>query len=94
MNIKALLATASIAATSLITAPAQAASSYCYTVGNGASTVCILSVIKHNNWPYNRTKLVKTSINGRVKSQIVECPYAHQYNYKENMAGIACYEFN
>lgn len=93
MNFKALLATASIAATSLIAAPAQAATSYCYENTNGA-TVCILSVIKHNDWPYPRKKLVKSSVDGYVSEEVVYCNPAHRYNYKKNMYGIACFEFN
>ena len=93
MNFKALFATATIAATGLVATPTEARTSYCYTVNNGATTICILSVVKHNNWPYTRQKLVKTSIDGRIYQEIVNCHERHRYNYEQNMAGIACFEF-
>ena len=89
--LKAIFASAAIAATSLVAPGAvEAATSYCYeTTGN--STVCILAVHEHKTNPYQR--LVKSSVDGYVSYDKVTCNPAHARNYSRNMAGIACFEF-
>jgi hypothetical protein len=92
MNFKAL-ATASLisAASFLVPTSAEARGSHCYETERGAE-VCILSVHKDNT---NRNvKWVKSYVNGSVSTDSVQCNPAHQNNYKRNMWGIACYEFN
>ena len=89
-NFKALVATAAIAATSIF-APAavEARGSYCY-VNNSGSDVCILGVWRDGG----NYKVVKSAINGSVDFDRVYCNPAHRYNYKQNMYGIACFEFS
>lgn len=89
-NFKALLATVAIAATSFVAgAPAEARRSYCYTNTRG-SDICILGVWKDGG----NYKIVKSAVNGRVDVERVYCDPAHRYNYKENMYGIACFQFD
>jgi len=89
---KTLIASAALAATSLV-APAavEARTSHCYETVRGAD-VCILSVQRHKSSPYVR--LVKSSVDGHVSYDQVTCNPAHRHNYKENMAGIACFQFH
>ena len=89
-NFKALTATIAIAASS-IAAPAavEAAGSYCYVTRSGAD-VCILGVWRDGG----NYKIVKSAVNGSVGVERVYCNPAHRYNYKENMYGIACFQFS
>ena len=83
-----------LAALSLFAAApkADAASSYCYQTERNA-TVCILSVHQNRNNP--TLKLVRWNANGgAVYQDEIYCNPAHRYNFKENMAGIACFLFN
>ena len=70
---------------------AEAATSYCYQNVSNAS-VCVLAVHSHKTNPYK--KLVKSSVNGQVTWDQVLCNPAHRSNYKRNLWGIACFEFN
>tara|TARA_R110002012_G_scaffold311195_1_gene520535 strand:- start:366 stop:650 length:285 start_codon:yes stop_codon:yes gene_type:complete len=71
---------------------AKAAGNYCYT--SQGNTVCIHSVRRHNTLG-NARKLVVASVNGGQRSSIeVDCTTASPSNYKANLYGIACYEFN
>ena len=91
---KTLIASAAIAATSFV-APAavEAATSHCYTTTN-YDTVCIHSVRNHKRYGA-AYKLVTSTVNGgSYATTEIDCTTASSYNYKRNMAGIACYEFN
>ena len=72
---------------------AQAATNYCYT-NSANNTMCIHAVYSHKTRG-GAQKLVVSSINGgpRYKTE-VDCTTASPSNYKANLAGIACYEFN
>ena len=71
---------------------ADAATNYCYTAQG--DTVCIHSVRSHNTLG-GAKKLVVASINGGRRSSLeVDCTTASPSNYRANLAGIACYEFN
>ena len=83
---------AAIAGTLISTPKADAASNYCYT--SQGNTVCIHSVRRHNTLG-NARKLVVASVNGGQRRSIeVDCTNASSSNYKANLYGIACYEFN
>ena len=84
---------AAIAGT-LISAPkADAATNFCFETTTN-NTVCIHSVRNHKTLGRAK-KLVVASINGGRRSSIeVDCTTASASNYRANMAGIACYEFN
>ena len=88
----AIAAGAVIGASLISVKPAAAATSYCYETTNDAS-VCILSVRNHKRYGANQ-KLVKYSINASVDQSVVNCRTANRSNYKDNLWGIACYEFN
>ena len=84
---------AAIAGTLISTPKADAASNYCYTTDTN-NTVCIHSVRSHKTLGGDR-KLVVASINGGRRDTItVDCTTASASNYKENLYGIACYQFN
>ena len=89
-NFKALAATVAVAATSII-APAavEAAGGYCYST-TGGGDVCITRVQQtgHN------TKRVWSVVDGHYSVEDVYCNPAHRYNYRENMYGIACFQFS
>ena len=92
MKLFTAIASAAISAISLVAPTAsKARTSYCYETVRGAD-VCILSVQRHKSNPYVR--LVKASINGDVDYTEVTCNPAYRHNYKENMAGIACFQFH
>ena len=89
-NFKTLLASAAIAVAGLAATEAgYAASGYCYTTTRGGD-VCITRVqqIGHN------TKRVWSVVNGHYAVEDVYCNPAYRYNYKENMYGIACFQFS
>lgn len=69
---------------------ASAASSYCYETETGAD-VCVLAVRRHKT-DYT-LRLVKYAVNGQVATSEVYCDPALANNYKENLWGIACYQF-
>ena len=91
MNFKALAATAAVAVTSLFTnvGSANAASGYCYTTETGGD-VCITRVVQTGA----HTKRVWSVVDGDYSVDDVYCNPAYRNNYKDNMWGIACYEFN
>ena len=86
------LATASFALATSLVAPSavEARTSYCYETVRGAD-VCILAVHEHKTNP--NLRLVKSSVDGYVDYTTVTCNPAHRNNYKQNMAGIACFQF-
>jgi hypothetical protein len=94
-NFKTIATAAIIATTGLCVADvvkpqaADAAGSYCY-VNNSSADVCILGVWRDGG----NYKVVKSAVNGRVDVERVYCNPAHRYNYKQNMYGIACFEFS
>ena len=90
---KAFIASAAIAATSLV-APAavEAATSVCYTTTK-YDTVCIHSVRWNRSNP-NFRKVASTLNGGSFSVDNVTCNPAHRYNYKRNLSGIACFEFH
>ena len=95
MNIKSLAASALIGVSTLFTGAtgAEAATSYCYET-NRYDTVCIHGVWKHKTYG-GAQKLVEWSVNGGTRyTDEVNCRTASRYNYKKDLAGIACFEFN
>ena len=95
-NFKALVTTA------LFTVPflgaiapqkADAASSYCYQTTSNA-TVCIHSVHSHKTLGNAKKRVVWSVNGGSLKKTIVTCTSAHRYNYREDLAGIACFQFS
>ena len=93
MNLINSIATAAVIGASSFLAPAavEAASSTCYTTTSG-NTVCIHSVRWGSNPNYRQ---VTSTINGGSYSvENAICNPAHRYNYKRNLYGIACFEFN
>ena len=91
MQIRNLIASAALAATSLFTntGEAAAASGYCYNTTRGAN-ICITRVVQTGP----NTKRVWSVIDGYYGVDDVYCNPAHRYNYTENMAGIACFQFS
>ena len=91
MQIRNLIASAAIAATSLFsnTGEAAAASGYCYNNTSGVG-VCITRVVQTGQ----NTKRVWSVVDGHYGVNDVFCDPAHRYNYARNMFGIACFEFN
>ena len=90
---KSLLTAAATASVAIagFSSGAEARTSYCYTTGGGSNTVCILSVRRHNTLP---KRLVRYNVNGGdIRTTEVTCYAQHAGNYKENLAGIACFEF-
>lgn len=72
---------------------AQAATNYCYTNLDN-NVMCIHSVHSHKTRGAAQ-KLVVASINGGKRyTTEVDCTTASPSNYKRNLYGIACYEFN
>lgn len=92
MKIRALIASAAIAASTIIVGTeVQAKRSYCYRNSSG-NTVCI-----HGVWRARRPgiKIYNWSVNGgAIQTTEANCRTANKYNYKANATGIACYEFN
>ena len=71
---------------------ASAQDSYCYENMSG-NTVCIHKVYASNDG--SNEKLVYSSVNGGSWDKtIVYCNPAHRTNYKENMYGVACFQFS
>jgi len=92
MKLITSITSASILGVSTVCSPliAAAASSHCYQT-NSNNTVCILSVHRSSA----NTKIVRSNVNGgAVQTSKVYCNPNHRYNYKENMAGIACFQFS
>jgi len=92
MKLVTAIATASVLGASTISAPsmASASTSYCYQ-NESDNTVCILSAHRTGS----NVKLVRSNINGgSVHTTEVYCNPSHRYNYKENMYGIACFQFS
>ena len=92
MKLITAFATASVLGASTIGAAsmASAATSYCYQ-NESNNTVCILSVQSYGA----NTKLVRSNVNGgSVHATKVYCNPSHRYNYKQNMYGIACFQFS
>lgn len=85
------VAAAVIGAASLGVQPAKAMSGECHETDSGA-TICILQVRRHVSYP--NVKFVKSSVNGDVSWDQVYCDPAYRYNYKDNLWGKACYEYN
>ena len=88
------IATAAVIGAAALVTPAavEAATSTCYRNTRG-NTVCIHSVRWDRSNPNYRQ--VTSTINGG--SYLVEnaiCNPAHRYNYRRNLYGIACFEFN
>ena len=72
---------------------AKASTSTCYQTTN-YDTVCIHSVRSHKTYG-GAYKLVTSTVNGgNFATTEVDCTTASPSNYKRNLAGIACYEFN
>ena len=88
MNIKAVVSSAVIGATSLFTGvEAQAASYYCY--NTSSAHVCVYNVSGDR---YNKTYSME--VNGQYAGRhSVYCNPAHRYNYNRNANGIVCFEF-
>lgn len=92
MKLFTAITTASVLGVSTLGSPlmASAATSYCYQTESN-NTVCILSVRRSGV----NTKIVRSNINGgTVDATEVYCNPNHRYNYKENMYGIACFQFS
>ena len=92
MKLFTAIATASVLGASTIASPlmASASTSYCYQTESN-NTVCILSVKRTGT----NTKLVRSNINGgSVNTTKVYCNPSHRYNFKQNMYGIACFQFS
>ena len=91
MQLRNLVASAAVAATSLFTnvGEAAAASGYCYNTTTGGN-VCITRVVGLGG----NYKRVWSVVDGHYDVQDVFCNPAHRYNYKENMYGIACFQFS
>ncbi len=70
---------------------ASAAGNYCYQ-NNNYATVCIHSVFSNKT---NNYKIVEWSVDGGNRyEEKIYCNPAHRANYKENLAGIACFQFS
>ncbi|MCT0250542.1 hypothetical protein KQ296_03835 [Synechococcus sp. CS-197] len=90
------IAAAAVAIGASITAasPANASYHHCYRNESG-NHICIHSVRKSTNFYRDGMKYVVASVNGGARDGMwVECPTHIQANYKENMYGIACYQFD
>ena len=91
MNLKSLLLGGLVSVSSLFTGVGEAQATYCYDRSNGGYT-CIHRVMG------NRSGTEKTvwysHDGGQMKVMDVYCNPAYRYNYKANLAGIACYEYN
>jgi len=71
---------------------ASAQNNTCYENMSG-NYVCIHEVYSSNDG--SNEKLVYSSVNGgRWDKTVVYCNPAHRNNYKENMYGIACFQFS
>ena len=89
MNIKSLILGSVVTLTSIFTGvEAQAANCY-YTVND--DHICIYGV-KSNR--YGTEKTVYYTLNGTRDVVNVTCDPAHRYNYFENLAGKACFEYS
>ena len=91
LNIKALATSALVATATLFSGVGEAQASYCYDLTTSGYT-CIHRVTGN----YNGTqKTVWYSHNGgNINRMNVTCNPAHRYNYRENLAGITCFEYN
>ena len=91
MQIRNLIASAALAATSLFTSTGEAvaASGYCYNTTRGGN-ICITRVVQTGP----NTKRVWSVVDGYYSVDDVYCNPAHRYNYSQNLAGIACFEFS
>ena len=93
MKLFSSIAAAALIGTSFI-APnsSQAATSKCYQTDSNA-TVCIHSV-RYNRSNPNYRQVTSTVNGGGYAVHNVICHPHHRYNYKANMYGIACFQFN
>ena len=93
MKLFSSIAAAALIGTSFI-APnsSQAATSKCYQTDSNA-TVCIHSVRWNRSNP-NYRQVSSTVNGGSYAVHNVTCNPRHRYNYKANMYGIACFQFN
>ena len=91
MNIKALAASALVATTAFFTGVGDAKASYCYDLKNGGHT-CIHRV--RGNYNGTRKTVWWSHNGGEMRVVDVTCNPAFRYNYVENVAGIACFEYN
>ena len=87
-----IAAAAAVIGTSfLASTPANARSGECFETVN-RDTVCILAVYGDKVSAYH--KHVKSSVNGYVSWDRVYCNPSHRANYRVNMVGKACFEYN
>lgn len=91
MNIKKLIALPVAAGIATVGAipEARANGGYCYTTKTGGD-ICITRVVNLGN---NR-KRVWSVVDGHYSVENVYCNPAHRNNYRENMYGIACFQFS
>ena len=92
--IKKIFALASVATCCLFNPSAAQArqTSYCY--NTGSATVCIHRVRSHNTLGSARKEVLWSVNGGQVRRSEVDCTQASPSNYKDNLWGIACFEFN
>ncbi len=91
MNFKALAASALVATSALFAGVGEAQASYCYDRQGGGYT-CIHRVTGN----YNGTQKTAwySHDGGKMRTIEVGCNPAFRYTYKENLAGVVCYEYN
>ena len=94
MKLFNLIATAAVIGASSFLAPAavEAATSTCYRNTSG-NTICIHSVRWDRSNP-NFRRVTSTIDGANYSIDNVRCNPAHRYNYKENLYGIACFQFS
>ena len=90
-NFKALATSALVATAALFSGVGEAQASYCYDRSNGGYT-CIHRVT--GNYSGTQKTVWYSHDGGNMNKLSISCNPAHRYNYKENLAGIACFEYS
>ena len=88
-NFSKILLSSVVGLTSIFTG-VEAKAAQCYFTTDD-DHVCIHSVYSNK---YGTEKNVYYTVNGEARKMNVTCNPQHRYNYRENVAGISCFEWS